>query len=460
MHYFEFINQGESKHNKTRKIHIHVCDNQILSICHDSDEYDLVITKNKMTPADIQDIGYLCGARFLSVQFLQLSIDKAFISEAVIENWLTWLSFGLALSRYKYQHTSSPLLETSLTEFVINTDEPSLITAFNKGKIMAKGQLIARELMNKPGNVIYPSSFVEAVKEANLEGLFIKTLDEKQMKTMGFGGLLAISQGSKKAARLLEVEYRPSDAKAKLVLVGKGVTFDAGGISIKPARFMSTMKMDMGGAAAVVGALYAISQLKLPIHVIGLCGLVENMPSGQAIKPGDVVTMHSGKSVEIITTDAEGRMVLADVLTYAQSEYKPDYLIDIATLTGATGISLGKAFASLMGNDDSLIQTAKKAGEICCEPVWHMPMADALYEKALQSDFADIRHGSEGSDGSASVAATFLNHFVSTDQKWIHIDSAAMSQEMTHRHIYPNAASGFGVLLLTTLAEQLENEGK
>jgi leucyl aminopeptidase len=303
-------------------------------------------------------------------------------------------------------------------------------------------------------NILYPQSFVEAVAALAINNIELSYLNDAMMLKQGFGGLMSIAQGSDREARLLCLDYHPQDPKFTVALVGKGVTFDSGGISIKQPRYMSTMKVDMGGAAAVVGALNAIAQLQLPIRVIGLCGLVENMPSGKAIKPGDVVTMLNKTNVEIITTDAEGRMVLADVLHYAQQHYQPDYLVDIATLTGGTGIALGKAYASLMGNDNNLIASAQTAGQACSEPLWPMPTG-GMFTTALESDFADLRHGSEEPDGSPCVAATFLEHFIQPDQKWIHIDSAAMSLGMNHRKIYPKATTGYGTLLLTELCQQL-----
>ncbi len=455
MLYFDFIRLPKNEITTNKKIYIHHSDDNKLITHQDSDEYSLVIGKKAYSHADLQDLGYLCGSMFPAAGSLYITIDAVSAAQYPLDVWITWLSFGLALSSYKYTHTESPFLNIQQADFAINTNCTQLLQAFDKGVILAKSQLIARELMNKPSNIIYPISFIEAVKGALSKQVLIDELDEKEMQALGFGGLLAIAQGSENPARLLKMEYNPVSPKATLVLVGKGVTFDSGGISIKQPRFMSTMKTDMGGAAAVVGAINAIAMLEIPLRVIGLCGLVENMPSGKAIKPGDVVTMHSGKFVEIISTDAEGRMILADVLDYAEKTYKPDYLVDIATLTGATGISLGKAFASLMGNDSELIQIATAAGASCAEHVWHMPIAEDLHEKELESDFADFRHGSEGSDASASVAATFLNRFVPSTQKWIHIDSAAMSLGMQHRHIYPSAASGFGVLLLNALAEKI-----
>ena len=455
MLHIEFIRLHPQESENVKTVHLKMGKEKTLDLNHDVEMFNAEISKDTFSISDLQDIGFLLGSQFKKTARLQLSIEKNLHPSFSVKIWIKWLSFGLALSGYEYKHTESVHLSFSQAHFSLNSDNNALISAFKEGETLAKSQIISRELMNKPGNLLFPESFVQAVQELNMKGVNLSFLDEKMMLEQGFGGLMGIAQGSSREARLLCMDYHPENAKITLALVGKGVTFDSGGISIKQPRFMSTMKVDMGGAAAVVGCMHAIAAMQCPVRVIGLCGLVENMPSGEAIKPGDVVKMRSGKGVEIITTDAEGRMVLADVLDYAQKTYNPDYLIDIATLTGATGISLGKAYASLMGNDLPFIDAAKEAGLECAEPLWHMPIAHDLYEASLKSDFADIRHGSEEPDGSACVAATFLNHFIEPQQKWIHIDSAAMSLGMQHRKIYPKAASGYGVLLLSALCQKL-----
>lgn len=457
MQHFTFTRSNDSIDPITKNIQITLGTAKTIEIDRDNTSCDGLISLGIYSVADLQDIGYLIATTFKTATELTLSISDDIALLFSCEEWAKWLSFGLALSTYRYQHTNHAQLASTIASFSLINDSESVVAAFNQGQSLAYSQLISRELMNKPGNIIYPETFVDAVEDLAIDGVNLTYLSGEEMLEQGFGGLMSIAQGSDREARLLCLDYSPENAQSTIVLVGKGVTFDSGGISIKQPRYMSTMKVDMGGAAAVVGALNAIATQQLPVRVIGLCGLVENMPSGKAIKPGDVVTMLSKTSVEIITTDAEGRMVLADVLRYAQDTYKPDYLIDIATLTGATGIALGKEYASLMGNDDGLIATAKKAGSACAEAVWQMPTG-GLYESSLKSDFADLRHGSEEPDGSACVAATFLAHFVDQKQKWIHIDSASMSLGMDHRHIHHHAASGFGVLLLSEICQSIAQQ--
>ncbi|MGF1723843.1 M17 family metallopeptidase [Photobacterium nomapromontoriensis] len=466
MLHLEFTRNHVSDNPVQKTLRLAVGTAQVLEINRDCLDFDGEINQPTYSIADIQDIGHLMATTFKNADGLALHIDDDVAHRFTTEVWVQWLSFGLALSRYKYHHTPSALLQPVVAQFQLksvdsaasHSELPLLRDAFTRGQILAHSQLIARELMNKPGNVLYPETFVHAVEALAINGVSLSYLSDEAMLEQGFGGLMGIAQGSDREARLLCLDYCPANAQTTITLVGKGVTFDSGGISIKQPRYMSTMKVDMSGAAAVVGAVNAIATLKLPIRVIGLCGLVENMPSGKAVKPGDVVTMLSNTSVEIITTDAEGRMVLADVLHYAQQTYQPDYLIDIATLTGGTGIALGKAYASLMGNDPSLMTIAQQAGTDCAEAVWPMPSDNAMFKSALKSDFAELRHGSEEPDGSPCVAATFLQHFVAPEQKWIHIDSAAMSLGMNHRHIHHHAASGFGALLLTQICQQIADQ--
>ena len=460
MQQFDFVRGDDTIYTATKTIFLTQGTNDKIDIDRDSLDFDGEISPRTYTVADIQDIGFLIAKTFKTASTLSVMIDEHTAALFERDVWVKWLAFGLALSTYRYQHTTSAQLLPEIAPFRLATACKTLITAFDEGQTLAYSQLISRELMNKPGNVLYPASFVDAVEGLAMHGVTLSYLGDDEMLAQGFGGLMGIAQGSDREARLLCLDYHPAGATTTIALVGKGVTFDSGGISIKQPRYMSTMKVDMGGAAAVVGALHAVASLKLPVRVIGLCGLVENMPSGKAVKPGDVVTMLSKTNVEIITTDAEGRMVLADVLHYAQQTYQPDYLVDIATLTGSTGIALGKAYASLMGNNDTFMQLAQQAGNQCAEALWPMPSNHALFQSALKSDFADLRHGSEEPDGSPCVAATFLQHFVAPEQKWIHIDSASMSLGMTHRHIHPQAASGFGALLLTHICQQLAQRGE
>jgi leucyl aminopeptidase len=266
------------------------------------------------------------------------------------------------------------------------------------------------------------------------------------------GGILGVAQGSTEEPRLIVVEHRPKKPKKSVVIVGKGVTFDSGGISIKPARGMEEMKFDMCGAATVLGVMRAVAQLELPLKVVGLIPAAENMPSGTAIKPGDILTMSSGKTVEVDNTDAEGRLLLADGLHYA-GKFNPDIVLDFATLTGACVVALGHEAAGIMGNDDELVETLRKIGERVGERVWPLPLYEE-YLSYLKSEWADFKNtGSRW--GGPVTAGTFLKQFVPEKVAWAHLDIAGVAYHDKEHNGQPKGASGFGVVLTVAFLEQL-----
>lgn len=405
--------------------------------------------------AKLQDAGTVIANNRESYGLHNIFINFDPSIPAIIEN-IRWVLLGFRLGSYEYHHSPECYLNNNTPELV--SGDPIFNSTTDWANNFATGVVHARELLNKPANIIYPESFVEAVKALDFSRTKISVLDQNELSKLGFGGMVGVAQGSSHQAQLLIMDYAPENYEKTLVLVGKGVTFDSGGISIKGAKNMSTMKFDMGGAAAVVGALEIIEQQNVPVRVIGICGLVENMPSDHAQRPGDVVTMLNQKSVEIISTDAEGRMVLADVLTYAQNTYKPDYLLDIATLTGGAGIALGKEYSALMSNNDEFVKYIERAAELTAEPVWRMPIG-GWYRGVLKSEYADYRHGSEDPHGSPCVAATFLSEFINPDQAWAHLDIAAFEDSMPHRKLYSNGgASAYGALLLVKLSKLIGNQ--
>ena len=287
---------------------------------------------------------------------------------------------------------------------------------------IGEGVALARELANRPGNHCTPTMLAnEARKMARTQGLKIEVLDGKRIAALGMGSFLAVAQGSDEAPRFIVMHYQGAAKTAKpFVLVGKGITFDSGGISIKPAGEMDEMKFDMGGAASVVGAMRAISQLKPAINVIGVIAACENMPSGKALKPGDVVTSLSGQTIEVLNTDAEGRLVLCDALTYVE-RFKPAAVVDIATLTGACVVALGGVRSGLFSPDDGLADELSAAGEAALDLCWHMPI-DADYDEGLKSNFADVANIA-GRAGGAITAAAFLKRFAGA-YRWAHLDIA------------------------------------
>jgi leucyl aminopeptidase len=307
---------------------------------------------------------------------------------------------------------------------------------------------LTRKLVSDPPNLVYPETFIERAREAlHGLGIEIEVLDEKQMAELGMGALLGVGQGSTRPPRLLAMRWNGAQSGARTVaLIGKGITFDTGGISIKPAQGMESMKWDMGGAGAVVGAMKALATRKARANVVGVCALAENMPDGNAQRPGDIVTSMSGQTIEVINTDAEGRLVLADAMTWTQRQYKPEVMIDLATLTGAMIISLGHEYAGIFSNDDGLAERLVEAGRLSGDRLWRLPMGEA-YDKIMDSQIADMKN-SAGREGGSITAACFLGRFVEEGVKWAHLDVAGMVWADKASHLYDKGATGYGVALL------------
>jgi leucyl aminopeptidase len=319
------------------------------------------------------------------------------------------------------------------------------VSALRRARIITDAVILARNLGNAPGNEIYPQTLAEAARQsADQAGYQITVLDEQEISSLGMGGVLGVSRGSVHPPRFIILEYGPS-SQPPLVLVGKGVTFDSGGISIKPSANMAEMKMDMSGAAAVIGTFDAVARLRLPVHLVGLIPAVENMPSGSAIRPGDILRHYNGKTSEIDNTDAEGRLILADALGYAGT-FKPKAVIDLATLTGAVVVALGHHATGMMGNDQTLMQQLERAGEASYERVWQLPLF-AEYEKQIKSDIADVKN-TGGRWGGAITAGLFLRKFIG-DYAWVHLDIAGTAILEENGDYAFKGASGVGVRLLT-----------
>ena len=313
---------------------------------------------------------------------------------------------------------------------------------------LADGVELTRELVTEPANIIYPESFVERVtKRVEGSGLKVRVLDDAEMGKLGMGALLGVAQGSRRPARLLVLEWNGGTQGTKpTAFVGKGVTFDTGGISIKPAANMEDMKWDMGGAGAVAGAMLAIAGRKAKANIVGICGLVENMPDGNAQRPGDVVTSMSGQTIEVINTDAEGRLVLCDCVTWVQKEYQPTAIVDLATLTGAILISLGHEQAGIFSNDDKLAGQLIAAGEVSGDKLWRMPLG-AAYDKLIDSPIADMKNVGPREGGSIT-AAQFIQRFVDKGTPWAHLDIAGMAWSAKPGATWDKGATGYGVRVL------------
>ncbi len=367
------------------------------------------------------------------------------------------LAEGMLLGAYRYlEHKSSlkPEQSRQVEQVTLLTDDTSAVgpveQGITQGQIMARGVTRARDLVNAPGNWLTPTRMAEIAQEIGTHsGLQATVLGLEELQQQGFGGLLAVAQGSAQPPRFIILEHgQPAADRPTICLVGKGVTFDTGGISLKPGAGMEEMKTDMGGAAAVLGAMQVVGELGLSLHVVALIGAAENMPGANAYKPGDVIGTLSGKTVEVLNTDAEGRIVMADALFYAQ-RYQPQAVVDIATLTGAMRIALGPHAIGVIGNNQPLIDQMQRAGETSAERVWQLPLWDA-YREMVKSKVADIRNTGGGREAGSITAAAFLEHFVG-DMAWAHLDIAGTARSDTPGVCGVPGATGVGVMLLVQM---------
>lgn len=327
-------------------------------------------------------------------------------------------------------------------------DAPANLSAFlEEGVKIGEAVNLARRLADLPGNILTPTAFVEKIQELQkVYGWDVEVLHKAQLEKQGLNAHLAVAKGSRSNPYLALIKYENVQANGRIALVGKGVTFDSGGLSLKPPKSMETMKYDMCGAAAVLGALQAISEAKLPVNIVAAIPLVENLPSGEATRPGDIITSYDGTTIEVLNTDAEGRLILADAIAYVVKNYQPSILIDLATLTGAIVVALGHLGAGILGNDKGLIEELRDAGNITGEYLWPLP-AWQEYSEFLKSDIADIRNISKEKGAGAITAGMFLKKFVG-DTNWVHIDIAGTAWDMPERSYRAKGATGFGVRLI------------
>jgi leucyl aminopeptidase len=400
--------------------------------------------------ADLEKAGAAVSARLLTSGLTHAAVDGTGIDAASLAHlglgaWLR--AWRIDTYRTKLAEKSKPTLET----LTLVSDAAELGKSWADLEAVAQGVAFTRELVSEPGNIIYPETFVERCQHLAELGIGISVLDEADMAKLGMGALLGVAQGSIRKPRLLALHWDGSAGaqETPLVLVGKGVTFDTGGISLKPGPGMEDMKWDMGGAGAVVGTMKALALRKANAHVVGICGLVENMPDGGAMRPGDIVTSMSGQTIEVLNTDAEGRLVLCDAIWWAQQTYKPNTVVDLATLTGAMLISLGVEHGGLFSNDDGLANQLLTAGLESGDKLWRFPLADA-YDKLIDSPIADMKNIGPRYGGSIT-AAQFIKRYVQEGVKWAHLDIAGMVWADKPGATWDKGATGYGVRLLDRL---------
>ena len=322
-----------------------------------------------------------------------------------------------------------------------------------KFKALEEGTFYARDLVSEPGNILHPDEYAKRLKTLKKFGLKVTIFDQKKLKKLGMHALLGVGQGSVRGSYLVSLEWNGAKNNSKpLAFVGKGVCFDTGGYSLKPARFMEDMTYDMAGSAAVVGLMKNLALRKAKVNAVGVVGLVENMVSGNAQRPGDIVKSYSGKTIEVLNTDAEGRLVLADAITYTEKKYKPKFIIDLATLTGAIIVSLGSEYAGLFSNDDKLSKLISSAGEKVEEKIWRMPL-HKNYDKLINSKNADMQNINYVGGAGSTTAAQFLQRFIINKTPWAHLDIAGMAFSKYGGALNSGGATGFGVRLLNQLIE-------
>lgn len=369
-------------------------------------------------------------------------------------------ALGALLRGYKFQKYKSKSRKKNggennnraLKRIVIHCADPRAATkAFAAARAVARGVMLARDLVNEPANILGPAEFAQRAKELSKLGVQVEVLTPKALRRLGMNALLAVGQGSARPSHVVVMQWKGAGPRGgdPVVFVGKGVTFDTGGISLKPAAGMEDMKGDMAGAACVVGLMHDLAERKAKVNAVGIVGLVENMPSGSAQRPGDIVTAMSGQTIEVLNTDAEGRMVLADCLWYAQDRFKPKALINLATLTGAVMVALGKEHAGLFSNNNELASWLLTAGEETGEKLWRLPLGPK-YDKMIDSKVADIKN-TGGKWGGSISAAQFLQRFVKEGTPWAHLDIAGTAMSSVDSDINRSWGSGFGVRLLDQL---------
>ena len=413
----------------------------------------LISIKNNLKTSDIENL----GAEFYSRINYGKNSEYFLISDSVGNKNVDLIGHflhGLKLKSYEFKKYKSKKDIRNISVHVVGKkNKPSLKNQI-KFKALESGTFYARDLVSEPGNVLHPDEYAKRLNSLRKDGLKINIYDQKKLKKLGMHALLGVGQGSIRGSYLVTMEWRGAKNNSRpLAFVGKGVCFDTGGYSLKPARFMEDMTYDMAGSATVVGLMKSLALRKAKVNAVGVVGLVENMVSGNAQRPGDIVKSYSGKTIEVLNTDAEGRLVLADALTYTEKKYKPKFIIDLATLTGAIIVCLGSEYAGLFSNDDKLSKQISNAGEKVEEKVWRMPL-HKNYDKLMNSKNADMQNINYVGGAGSTTAAQFLQRFILNKTPWAHLDIAGMAFSKYGGALNSGGATGFGVRLLNQLIEE------
>ena len=412
----------------------------------------LVSIKKDLKISDIENL----GAKFHSYINYDIKSDYFINSETInnkVENFIGYFLHGLKLKSYEFNIYKSKKNKKIVSINVIGSKNKISTQKQLRFKALEEGSFFARDLVSEPGNILHPDEYAKRINILKKFGLKINIYDEKKLKKLGMNALLGVGQGSIRGSYLVTIEWNGAKNNSNpLAFVGKGVCFDTGGYSLKPAKFMEDMTYDMAGSASVVGLMKNLAIRKAKINAVGVVGLVENMVSGNAQRPGDIVKSYSGKTIEILNTDAEGRLVLADALTFTEKKFKPKFMVDLATLTGAIIVSLGSEYAGLFSNDDRLSKQLLEAGDKVEEKLWRMPL-HKNFDKLIDSKNADMQNINYVGGAGSTTAAQFLQRFILNKTPWAHLDIAGMAFSKYGGALNSGGATSYGVRLLNQLIE-------
>ena len=413
----------------------------------------LISIKNNLKTSDVENLGAELYGRINYGKNREYNV----ISDSIVSkqnNFLGHFLHGLKLKSYEFKKYKTKKETRLISVNILGSKNKPTAQNQLKFEALENGTFYARDLVSEPGNVLHPDEYAKRLNSLKKDGLKVNIYDEKKLKKLGMHALLGVGQGSIRGSYLVTMEWNGAKNNSKpLAFVGKGVCFDTGGYSLKPAKFMEDMTYDMAGSATVVGLMKNLALRKAKINAVGVVGLVENMVSGNAQRPGDIVKSYSGKTIEILNTDAEGRLVLADALTFTEKKFRPKFIIDLATLTGAIIVCLGSEYAGLFSNDDKLAKQIFNAGEKVEEKVWRMPL-HKNYDKLMNSKNADVQNINYVGGAGSTTAAQFLQRFILNKTPWAHLDIAGMAFSKYGGALNPGGATGFGVRLLNQLVEE------
>ena len=421
----------------------------------------IIKIKNKKEKYYFEEVG---GSFFTyikndkTINSIDIYADSLKENKSNLSKFFSEFIFGFILKSYtfnKYKTLNKEKINKKIDFKIVTSYKQEIQKDYKYYDAIKEGVFLSRDLVSEPPNVLNPKKYTEEIKKLSKLGLKIEILNEEKLKKLGMYSLLGVGQGSENESFVVIIRWNGAKniSSKPLAFVGKGVCFDTGGISLKPARFMEEMKYDMGGSAVVVGLMKSLALRKAKVNAVGVVGLVENMPDGNAQRPGDIVKSYSGKTIEVLNTDAEGRLVLADALTYTEEKFKPKFIIDLATLTGAIIIALGEEYAGLFSNNDELSKNIFKASENVNEKVWRLPL-HKNYDKLMDSPIADIQNINYAGGAGSITAAQFLQRFILNKTPWAHLDIAGMAFSKKAANLNPGGATGFGVRLLNNLVKE------